>query len=255
MSDYKSHGNAPIEFCGDQEGWIAVGSLSDDSPNSPCFPRSVLLGVGLGPAGKMHPSNIAAMLTIAQATDLRTRLTEAMAVDRPAPTPTPAPGLDLDAVERAERAMTPGPWAAKIYTTHVAGTSQETQWHEAIAGGPSSGTVVCETEWSVFEDESAIGAANIRGIVALRNAAPALIAEVRALRAAAEEREADMHARIRAGYDKTVADAWRAEVAKRDAEIARLRALGLEACDVAIDSAPVATPTRIEEIRKELTRG
>lgn len=117
------------------------------------------------------------------------------------------------AVERAERAMTPGPWEAKIYTTHVAGTSQETQWHEAIAGGPSSGTVVCETEWSVFEDESAIGAANIRGIVALRNAAPALIAEVRALRAAAEEREADMHARIRAGYDKTVADAWRAEVA------------------------------------------
>ena len=33
-------------------------------------------------------------------------------VDRPAPTPTPAPGLDLDAVERAERAMTPGPWVA-----------------------------------------------------------------------------------------------------------------------------------------------
>ena len=59
----------------------------------------------------------------------------------------------------------------------------------------------------------------------LRNAAFALIAEVRALRAAAEEREADMHARIRAGYDKTVADAWRAEVAKRDAEIADLRAL------------------------------
>lgn len=99
------------------------------------------------------------------------------------------------AVERAERAMTPGPWEAKIYTTHVAGTSQETQWHEAIAGGPSSGTVVCETEWSVFEDESAIGAANIRGIVALRNAAPALIAEVRALRAAAEEREAERMAK------------------------------------------------------------
>ena len=83
MSDYKSHGNAPIEFCGDQEGWIAVGSLSDDSPNSPCFPRSVLLGVGLGPAGKMHPSNIAAMLTIEQATDLRERIAAAMG--HPAP--------------------------------------------------------------------------------------------------------------------------------------------------------------------------
>lgn len=46
MSDYKSHGDKPIEFCGDQEGWIAVGSLTSDSPNSPCFPRSVLLGVG-----------------------------------------------------------------------------------------------------------------------------------------------------------------------------------------------------------------
>lgn len=40
---------------------------------------------------------------------------------------------------------------------------------------------------------------------------------------ALEEREADMHARIRAGYDKTVADAWRAEVAKLEAECQRLR--------------------------------
>lgn len=32
--------------------------------------------------------------------------------------------------------------------------------------------------------------------------------------ARAEERESDMHNRIRAGYDKTVADAWRAEVAR-----------------------------------------
>jgi len=83
MSDYKSHGNAPIEFCGDQEGWIAVGSLSDDSPNSPCFPRVVLIGVGLGPSGKVHPSNIAAMLTIEQATDLRERIDAAMG--HPAP--------------------------------------------------------------------------------------------------------------------------------------------------------------------------
>ena len=79
----KSHGNAPIEFCGDQEGWIAVGSLSDDSPNSPCFPRVVLIGVGLGPSGKVHPSNIAAMLTIEQATDLRERIAAAMG--HPAP--------------------------------------------------------------------------------------------------------------------------------------------------------------------------
>lgn len=59
---------------------------------------------------------------------------------------------------------------------------------------------------------------------------PALIAEVRALLAAAEERDCDMHARIRLGYDATIADAWRAKVAKveveRDdarAEVERLR--------------------------------
>ena len=55
--------------------------------------------------------------------------------------------------------------------------------------------------------------------------------------------------------DSPGAIAYRGLLVKARAEIARLRALGLEACDVAIDSAPVATPTRIEEIRKELTRG
>lgn len=47
---------------------------------------------------------------------------------------------------------------------------------------------------------------------------------------ALDEREGDMHARIRAGYDKTVADSWRAHCAKvekeRDearAEVDRLR--------------------------------
>jgi hypothetical protein len=35
---------------------------------------------------------------------------------------------------------------------------------------------------------------------------------IRSLRAAQEESEYQMHARIRAGYDRTVADAWRAKV-------------------------------------------
>lgn len=43
-------------------------------------------------------------------------------------------------------------------------------------------------------------------------------AEVSALRSALEEREADMHRRIRAGYDKTVADCWRARLAEVEAE-------------------------------------
>ena len=112
MSDYKSHGNAPIEFCGDQEGWIAVGSLSDDSPNSPCFPRVVLIGVGLGPSGKVHPSNIAAMLTIEQATDLRERIAAAMG--HPAPVDHAADlarlrALGLEACDLADRALRNAP--------------------------------------------------------------------------------------------------------------------------------------------------
>lgn len=112
MSDYKSHGNAPIEFCGDQEGWIAVGSLSDDSPNSPCFPRVVLIGVGLGPSGKVHPSNIAAMLTIEQATDLRERIDAAMG--HPAPVDPAAEiarlrALGLEACDLAASALRNAP--------------------------------------------------------------------------------------------------------------------------------------------------
>ena len=130
---------------------------------------------------------------------------------------------------------TPGPWSARIFTTHVVDSCQQTQWHEV---GSQHGTI-CEAPPSVFEDETAIGASNIRAIVALRNATAAIAAAVEELgdaraeiasareqldrlRSAVDEREGDMHMRIRAGYDKTVADAWRAAVAKRDAEIAAL---------------------------------
>jgi len=56
------------------------------------------------------------------------------------------------------------------------------------------------------------------------------------LRSALDEREGDMHMRIRAGYDKTVADTWRAAVAKRDAEIAALRDLAGEAIETASEA-------------------
>lgn len=66
---------------------------------------------------------------------------------------------------------------------------------------------------------------------AAMNAWDAQAADLQEARAKLEEREADMHARIRAGYDRTVADAWRAKVAdveaERDAqaaEVARLTA-------------------------------
>ena len=40
------------------------------------------------------------------------------------------------------------------------------------------------------------------------------------LEARLEERDCDMHARIRANYDKTVADCWRAKVAELEAQVA-----------------------------------
>jgi hypothetical protein len=46
----------------------------------------------------------------------------------------------------------------------------------------------------------------------------ALQAEVERLRVALDEREGDVHLRVRAGYDKAVADAWRAKVAEIERE-------------------------------------
>ena len=111
--------------------------------------------------------------------------------DRPAPTPTAPPALDLDAVEAAERAMAAGPWAADHgYVTSTAGAV-------ATCIGPDA------------EHDAA-------GIVALRNAAPALIAEVRALveqLAAARAVPADVEAALSGawadGYDEGRADALR----------------------------------------------
>jgi hypothetical protein len=48
--------------------------------------------------------------------------------------------------------------------------------------------------------------------------------EIIELRKQVREREQDMHIRIRQSYDKTVADCWKAEVAKKDARIAELEA-------------------------------
>jgi hypothetical protein len=56
------------------------------------------------------------------------------------------------------------------------------------------------------------------------------------LRERLEEREVDMHARIRAGYDSTIAHAWRAALAKveaeRDKALSDLDALRVELLEV-----------------------
>jgi hypothetical protein len=52
-----------------------------------------------------------------------------------------------------------------------------------------------------------------------------LRSEVERLRTALDEREADMHVRIRGKYDKTIADAWRAKVAEVEAQRDAARAV------------------------------
>ena len=47
--------------------------------------------------------------------------------------------------------------------------------------------------------------------------------ELRDITARVEEREADMHARIRGEYDKTIADCWRQKVAELEEELAKER--------------------------------
>jgi hypothetical protein len=51
-----------------------------------------------------------------------------------------------------------------------------------------------------------------------RVAVPGLVAEIRRLRDALDEKEGDMHLRIRRDYDKTVSDAWKAWAAKIEKE-------------------------------------
>ena len=61
----------------------------------------------------------------------------------------------------------------------------------------------------------------------LRDRIVALVRERDEARAALDEREGDMHLRIRAGYDTTVAECWRAKVAEveRERDEARVREL------------------------------
>lgn len=60
------------------------------------------------------------------------------------------------------------------------------------------------------------------GLGGAYGAVVSMIGENESLRKALEEREADMHNRIRAGYDKTVADSWRAANERLQARVAEL---------------------------------
>ena len=73
-------------------------------------------------------------------------------------------------------------------------------------------------------------AANPATVAAILDRLEACERERDAARVALDEREADMHVRIRLGYDKTVADTWRAEVERITAERDEARRALREAC-------------------------
>lgn len=74
--------------------------------------------------------------------------------------------------------------------------------------------------------------------------------QVADLLAAQEESEHSMHLRVRAGYDKTIADCWRAKVAEVEAEVEMLRGVGCrEAKAGEPESGPCGTCLKCAEER------
>ena len=150
-------------------------------------------------------------------------------VEWPAPsTAQPPPVLDLDALAEAERAMTAGPWAISPQTAGPADVAPDewTTWCEIDA--PSE---KCVAQCATAGDSDEL---NARAIVALRNAAPHLIAEARAAVVLRSE-VADLAA-IRADERARYLRDGARHLAERDhalTALSKAKRLGLEACDAA----------------------
>ncbi len=139
----------------------------------------------------------------------RNALREVRESDHPMTAPDP-----LALAEEAERlanAATPGPWVR-------ASNAEEVILSRALPEWEDDGTVAYETVATIADWGLTNWDADATFIARARELVPALAAALRAaheenarLREALEEREGDMHLRIRAGYDKTVADSWRQE--------------------------------------------
>jgi hypothetical protein len=162
--------------------------------------------------------------------------------------------MNLDDIEAKARAATPGPWEAgacdikekhpEVYIKvpdrshaavfHDASPTKEQPWHE----------------WT-HNDHTEQAAKDVAYMAALSpDVALAMVAEIRRLREALDEREIDMHARIRAGYDKTVADLWRAENDDLAAENERLRA-----CLVDLEEERSGLPVHLRQLVTDALNG
>lgn len=136
-----------------------------------------------------------------------------------ATTTQPPPVLDLDALAEAERAMTAGPWEVVNHSDDGGCTF-----------GPN-GMCVGDIEDAATSYGSAERKTNAAGIVALRNAAPHLIAEARA--AVALRAEVTDLAAIRADERARYLRDGARHLAERDhalAALSKAKRLGLEAC-------------------------
>jgi hypothetical protein len=188
---------------------------------------------------------------------------------------------EIAAIEAAVQAMTPGPWDAEPVTIRRIDEDEGEDEVEINAPNCVESVAVCRT--ATDNDLP-----NALGIVALRNSAPRLLADLRAARAeAASKRTAqtEMANRLIAAQEAHVAvsaevaelreslsaamtagrqhaegkRAAEAEVARLRAVVEAVRALGLEACDLGDE---YITPghndydsrdaSRIDEIRAAL---
>ena len=89
---------------------------------------------------------------------------------------------------------------------------------------------------SIDENGSWVHVTRVNELIKERDEVERLKAEIERLKKAAEETEHSMHLRVRAGYDKAIADSWRAKVADVERERDEARA-------DAVDAGEVATPS------------
>jgi hypothetical protein len=97
------------------------------------------------------------------------------------------------------------------YTAKLTRTAEATLWVHV--------TGECAHELEVGE-EVAFGLISAAEPMVPESVYDAALERIAELERMTEEREADMHVRIREGYDKTVADAWRAKVAELECQLA-----------------------------------
>jgi len=118
---------------------------------------------------------------------------------------------NLDDIERRLAALPPRPWKVEGETFNEDSEPRLAAW----ALEDANGLFIWSSGGGEYAHPDLATGMFIAGAPKLIER---LVAEVRWLRGAPDEKEGDMHLRIRRGYDKTVADTWRAYAAKIEKE-------------------------------------